>query len=622
MAATRPRYTLEIEAPANGRVGRATVRVLDEEGKTVHTDRGDLMTATERRKLAKRMAEQLGIDEAELLKQLEAVWNQTLDEHCVPPKQGAAPPDATPEADGRPVITITTEEHTVNEQATRALGNDRTIYQRASLLVRVVRDDSPAGKGIRRPLAPRIEALPPPLVRERLAASARWRSVRQTEGQPVMAPAHPPGWCVAAVHARANWPGVRHLEAVVDYPVLRPDGTLLLRPGYDPDTGLLLEMGAVFPELPECPTRGAAITAREILLEAVQDFPFGHPTHRATWLAALLTLLGRFAFSGPAPLFLADSNVRGAGKGLLLSIISQICTGHPFTVAAYTQDEDELRKRITSLVMAGDRLVLLDNLEGKFGNAVLDAALTATAWKDRVLGGNRQVEAPLCMTWYATGNNVVVATDTARRVGLIRLESPEERPELRGDFRHPNLLAWVGENRSRLLAAALTILRAYCAAGRPDMGLRPWGSFEGWSALVRSAVVWCDLPDPGETRLCLQNHADPTAEFMGTILACLEQMDPQRQGLTAAEIIHRAFPRDQAVAGPAHLVELRAAIEGLIGRGDAQRLGYKLRAFRRRVFQGRFLDRAGTEHQAARWVVYPASAFRTGGEDGEDGEHV
>ena len=44
----------------------------------------------------------------------------------------------------------------------------------------------------------------------------------------------------------------------------------------------------------------------------------------------------------------------------------------------------------------------------KFGNAVLDAALTGTYWKDPILGVNRMVECPMLMTWYATGNNVAV----------------------------------------------------------------------------------------------------------------------------------------------------------------------------------------------------------------------
>src|SRR5262249_49364133 len=154
---------------------------------------------------------------------------------------------------------------------------------------------------------------------------------------------------------------------------------------YDPDTGLLLEAARPLPPLPASPTQEDAKAACEALMEVVADFPFEGPVGRAAWLAALLTPLARFAFPGPAPLFLVDANVRAAGKGLLFHVISRIVTGADFTVCTYTSDEDELRKRILSLALAGDRLVLLDNLEGKFGNAVLDAALTATSWRDRVL---------------------------------------------------------------------------------------------------------------------------------------------------------------------------------------------------------------------------------------------
>jgi hypothetical protein len=605
---------LRVRASGNGRVGKPQGDVFrDGDGEPLFGHRTALDSIEDRQRAAKKIAERLlahrlKIDpqvlEHQLEKEFTAERNRRMQEASRQAECDAAGAGA---ADRRAIIVITTDEHQVNAQAAAALGGDATIYQRAGLLVRVLRDGSPAGKGIRRPLAPRIDALVQPLVRERLAATARWRSVKEKGEKP----AHPPAWCVAAVHARGDWPGVRHLEAVVECPVLRPDGTLLDVPGYDPDTGLLLVPKGDLPRVPEHPTHDAAVDARDALLEAVCDFPFARPEHTAAWLAGLLTPLARFAFSGPSPLFLVDSNVRGAGKGLLLHSISRIVAGVDFTIAAYTHDQEELRKRITSLVLAGERMVLFDNLEGKFGNAVLDAALTGTVWKDRVLGVNRMAEAPLYMTWYATGNNVVVAGDTVRRVCPIRLESPEERPEVRTGFRHPQLLRWVGKNRLRLLATALTILRAYCAAGRPDMKLPAWGSFEGWSDLVRSAVVWVGLADPGKARLQLQSQADVEAESMGALLACLEKLDPERKGLTTAEIVLRAFPKDQS-ALPADLVELRAAIEALVGRGDAQRLGYKLRAFRRRVLHGRFLDRAGAEHQAVRWAVYPASAFRGG----------
>src|SRR5262249_60774513 len=123
------------------------------------------------------------------------------------------------------------------------------------------------------------------------------------------------------------------------------------------------------------PTRGDALAAWHVLQEIIVDFPFERDIHRAAWLAGLLTPLARFAFTGPSPLFLVDANVRAAGKGLLLDCISRIVTGERFTIAAYTADEDELRKRITSLALAGDRLVLFHNLEGRLRAAVPDARL-------------------------------------------------------------------------------------------------------------------------------------------------------------------------------------------------------------------------------------------------------
>jgi hypothetical protein len=76
--------------------------------------------------------------------------------------------------------------------------------------------------------------------------------------------------------------------------------------------------------------------------------------------------------------------------------------------------------------------VLLDNLAGPVGNDVLDAALTSDRWKDRLLGGNRVSDGPLHVCWYGTGHNVQFHADTARRACHVRLETPDERPELRG----------------------------------------------------------------------------------------------------------------------------------------------------------------------------------------------
>ncbi|HEX4609259.1 MAG TPA: hypothetical protein VH092_13740 [Urbifossiella sp.] len=191
----------------------------------------------------------------------------------------------------------------------------------------------------------------------------------------------------------------------------------------------------------------------------------------------------------------------------------------------YTNDREELQKRITALVMEGESLVLLDNLAGAVGNDVLDLALTGDRWKGRILGASRTFDGPLGMTWFGTGNNVQLHADTSRRVCHSRMESADERPELKSNFKYPDLRAHVLDRRQALLSAALTILRGWMAAGRPTHKLPAWGSFEGWSGVVREAVVFAGLSDPGETRQALQSTADRDACAMADILAGLEQLD-------------------------------------------------------------------------------------------------
>src|SRR5207244_893979 len=80
------------------------------------------------------------------------------------------------------------------------------------------------------------------------------QTVRETENGVEEKPAHPPPWCVNAVHARGAWDGLRPLYALTQYPVLRPDGSVLTQPGYDEATGLIFApFGPVNP-VPDRPT--------------------------------------------------------------------------------------------------------------------------------------------------------------------------------------------------------------------------------------------------------------------------------------------------------------------------------------------------------------------------------
>ncbi|NUQ46866.1 MAG: hypothetical protein HUU22_12645 [Phycisphaerae bacterium] len=525
----------------------------------------------------------------------------TVDEllRLVEAARDAPPPPAAPAraagGQARPNVFIDTEEHRVVRETIAALRADPDLYQRGGILVRVIRDRQPTDGILRCDGSATIQAMPAPNLRERMTRVATFTKLNR-KGEEVAA--HPAAWLVSAVEARAEWDGVRHLMGVSDAPILRPDGSVWQAPGYDERTGVLYEPapGASFPPIDSEVNIDDADAALTTLLEVVCDFPFESEEHKSAWLAALLTPLARFAFTGPSPLFLIDANTRGAGKGLLAQTIGRIVLGREMPVSSYSHDADEMRKKITSIAIAGDRMILLDNLEGSFGNDALDRALTSTRWKDRILGKSEEIELPLIPAWYATGNNVQVAADTMRRIIHVRLDCLNERPEERSGFTHDNLLAWVEARRGALLSAALTILSAYLRSGRPPHNLKPFGSFEGWSNVVREAVVWVGLPDPCLTRTKLAESADTTADALGQLVSAWRQYDWSGNGVVVSEMLNTLYPpqREQAQRDEAS-VAMRAAIENVVGcppgkPPTSRQVGNKLRHFRRRVVGGVYLD--------------------------------
>jgi hypothetical protein len=332
------------------------------------------------------------------------------------------------------------------------------------------------------------------------------------------------------------------------------------------------------------------------------DFPFALLKHFSVLLAYLLTLLGRHAFAGPSPLILLDANVRGSGKTLLVDLVSIIFSGHEMSRMTNPGDDDEFRKRITALVMAGESTVLIDNIDGKFGCPSLDCALTSTSWKDRPLGRSEIVELPLRITWAATGNNIMLVGDASRRVACIRLKSLEERPEERKEFRHADIKGYVREHRTELLADALTILSAFINAGRPDQKLSSWGSFEGWSETVRQAVAWCGLPDPGLTRKELVESSDTEAIALRQFLQSWGEIDPDRNGLTCSEVLKKlAVAPDEYPAFRSALLELVPPQKD--GLPSVRQLGNQFRRHRQRVLDGWQLDYDEERSRSRLWCV-------------------
>ncbi len=516
---------------------------------------------------------------------------------------GQRQPDAASERNQRPTIVPSPNEKATVDAAIAALAKHSDVYQRAGSLVVIAPDTPPPVASLRTAGGPRIVPTPLPRVKELMAESANWCTVAGDD----LKPCHPPDWCVRALDARSEYPGVRVLENVVESPTLRSDGTILSRRGFDAASGLFLHWPYPELEIENDPTEDAVHAARDALLDVVSDFPFADAVHRSTWFAAMVTLFCRHAYDGCSPLFVIDANCRGSGKTLLADTMSLIARGRPAPRMTFPRDAEELRKRITSLALTGENLVLLDNIDGRLGNATLDAALTATTWSDRPLGQTAIVTLPLSIVWVATANNALLSPDTARRSLHIRLETPIENPEERGDFRRPDLKAWIRENRRQLVRAALVVLRGYFNAGSPERELTTIGSFEQWARVVRQLVVWCGLPDPCSTREELASTADRDTEALKLFIAGWEEIDPRRQGETIADALKFLKSR------PNEFDTLRSAILELVPpkRGDfpnSRSVSMRLHHMRRRVVGDKYLD-SKRSNKGAKWAVFDSESF-------------
>ena len=332
-------------------------------------------------------------------------------------------------------------------------------------------------------------------------------------------------------------PRLRTLRGVVDAPSLRRDGTVIDRPGWDSTTWLYADFDpADWQGLQENPTRDDARAAVMKLYDLVAESSFAEPIHRAAWAALVLTLVGRPYAAGNVPLFAFTANAPGVGKGTLVDLASIIVTGRPSAkwapVSGRKADaESEERKRLMAIALAGTRCVCIDNIKAgdPLGTPALDAALTAGTddrfgtVADRVLGETAITEAPWSCVMTATGNNLTVVGDMARRTLLCRLVTNNPDPETRVYRHHPKVADYCIAHRDELLTAALTVLVAHrdAVARGETKPLPRIGSFGGWSDRIRSAVTWADPDgcDPWASNAEVKAGAQPeqaeTLTFLG-----------------------------------------------------------------------------------------------------------
>jgi Bifunctional DNA primase/polymerase, N-terminal len=496
---------------------------------------------------------------------------------------------------------------TRGEEVLRAAGVQ--LFQRGGTLVRPVIEEVDAAHGQRTKIA-RFVRLEATYLRDLLSRWARWEKYSYKR----WAATDPPFEIADTILARVGEWSFPVVAGIITTPTMRPDGSLLTQPGYDPGTRLLLVEPSPMPPIPEAPTRENALAALSLLEGLLAEFPLVDDVALSVALSALITPVVRGAFP-VAPMHALLAPVAGSGKSYLLDTVSAIAIGQCMPVMAAGRDEEETEKRLGAALLTGQPLISIDNVSGELRGDALCQMIERPVVDVRILGRSERVRIEARGTsLFCTGNNMVLVGDLCRRTLTATLDPQLERPELREFTGNP--VADVLADRGAYVAAALTVCRAYAVAGRPSRAKR-LASFEGWSDTVRSALIWLGKADPVASMEVARGE-DPELSALREMLSVWAEVigtgwDFRRTLQEVIDVSSEKVSEDGDVLRWPALCTAVESVAARHGQADPRSLGLWARAHKGRVVgELRLVNKPDPKGSSTWWVEHIRGELRPG----------
>lgn len=384
------------------------------------------------------------------------------------------------------------------------------------------------------------------------------------------------------------------LNGIARQPYFRKsEGSLVLTPGYDVRSGIYAHFKAEDYLLP-APTREAAEAALARLSALIEEFHFANDTDRASMLCALLTATVRPSLP-LAPAFNITAASPGSGKSYASRLALAFATaGEPLNMSYPTSSEEASKAMLAALVQAPAAIAFDDMQTDWLPHGVINRLLTSETISERILGSSRVVMASTNCFIIGSGNNVGPVRDMCRRVVSIRLAPPSSAPATLTYKGRP--VETILAKREAYIADALTIIRAWQAAGAPKASVPPIGSFGEWSDLCRQPLLWMGLPDPASSLLeQLRNDPDVAslAAFMEAWAYEFGERPVQVRKLVQTVELHP----DQALAEAVY--DLPVMDRSTV---NPSKLGWFLKKNAERIIEGHVIRQVITPERRA-WTV-------------------
>ena len=392
-------------------------------------------------------------------------------------------------------------------KAVAALSRVDSIYQQDSALVRAERGMS----GVV------LRELGRVVTRMVLTECVVFKSMQMVAKEFVNKSIGPPDAVVDAVlQCPDRWreAGIRDVTGVSRLPGCDSKGAIIVE-GYNQQYRRLIDFdGKAYPKIGS--TKADALAAYNRVADLMVDFPFTTDLDRRVAVSLLITAVHR-SFMRVCPAYLIDSPSPEIGKSLVVDLASALLNGRRAQTINPTEDQNEMRKSIFSMLMAGSQHVAIDNIDITFGGAPFDILITQEAYPDRKLGVS-EMRAPSTVALVTlTGRNVQFKGDGALRTIRAQMSTTNERPgTVTTPRKYPHIFDYVVEHREQLVSDCVTIARAYLLAGRPNpTGLR---EFDDWCMRVRDPMVWLGQGDIADSIENVRKDSDEIGAMMAELL--------------------------------------------------------------------------------------------------------
>lgn len=400
------------------------------------------------------------------------------------------------------IRVVAGELHHVVNTAERELARGGRHYQSGGLIVTIATNPETGD--------PSVVPINVPTLTKELSQCAAWEKYNANLGGFVAC--DPPARHVGILNDSQTYAHLPNLTGIARQPYFREsDGELVTEAGYDMKSqrfGVFDSRKFVTPE----PTEDAAHDALKLLEGLLAEFTFLAPTDKAAAIAAIFTAVTRPSFAF-APGFHVKAATIGSGKSYLCELISAFAKPGETKKVSYPPTSEEATKAILSLLLSSPAVVEFDDMATDWiPHGIINRMFTSEFITDRILGVSKTATVSTRTLFLASGNNVGPVRDLLRRVITINIDPHCATPATKSYKGSP--VEDVRTDRGRYVAAVLTIILAWKAAGSPRADVENIVTYGGaWADYCRHPLIWLGYPDPA-TALIEQVKHDPDAEAL------------------------------------------------------------------------------------------------------------